>query len=461
MFQCISPRDGSVFYEREYPSAAEVTEAVAAAKAAQREWRETPLETRKTICTALVADFVLHTERHEKELALQMGRPIRFGRGEVSGFQERATRMIELADAALADAPAPPKSGFERFMRRDPLGLVLVVAPWNYPYLTAVNSIIPALLAGNAVILKHSHQTATCAERLTESGWVAGLPEGLFQHLHLSRDQTAGFIREGFADGVVFTGSVAGGVDMENAAAGRFVSLGLELGGKDAAYVRADANITFAASNVADGAFFNSGQSCCGVERIYAHADIYDELVDAIVAEAKNLILGDPIDDATTLGPMVRVNAADFVRGQIDEAVHAGAKALVDEAAYPMSRPGSAYLAPQVLIGVDHSMRLMAHETFGPAVGIMKVASDEEAVAFMNDSDLGLTASIWSADTARALALGDQIQAGTVFLNRCDYLDPDLAWTGVKNSGRGISLSPLGFEQLTRVKSFHFRTDQG
>jgi acyl-CoA reductase-like NAD-dependent aldehyde dehydrogenase len=367
--------------------------------------------------------------------------------------------MIGLAKDALADIPVRDKPGFQRFLRRDPVGVLLTVAPWNYPYLTAVNSVIPALLAGNAVLLKHSHQTPLCAERMVEAGIAAGLPDGLFQFLHLSREQTAQLIRNPAIGAVAFTGSVAGGEEIERAAAGRFIPVGLELGGKDPAYVRADCDLKHAIENVVDGAFFNSGQSCCGIERVYVHADVYDAFIEGAVALTKDYVLGSPLDEATTLGPMVRTSAADFVRGQVAEAVAAGARALVDPAHFPMDQPGTPYLAPQILVDVDHTMRVMNEETFGPVMGVMKVQSDDEAIALMNDSDLGLTASIWTRDLDAALALGDRIQTGTVFMNRCDYLDPELAWTGVKNTGRGITLSRLGFDQLTRVKSFHYRTE--
>ena len=460
MFQCISPRDGAVLFERAYPTAREIEGALDRASAAQIDWAAADLSVRRQSCEKFVAAFVQDADTHAKDIALQMGRPIRVGKGEVAGFEERATRMIAFAGDALADVAASVTPGFTRFIRRGPLGLVLVIAPWNYPYLTAVNSIIPALLAGNAVVLKHSHQTALCAERLMSAARAADLPEGVFQFLHLSREQTAALVKGGHADGVVFTGSVAGGAQIETSASGRFIPVGLELGGKDPAYVRADADITFAAAQIADGAFFNSGQSCCGVERIYAHAAIYDDLVEALAAEANKLVLGDPLDQATTLGPMVRTAAADFVRGQITDAQRDGAQCMVNEKSFSKNDPGTPYLAPQILLGVDHTMRIMTEETFGPAVGVMRVAIDEEALALMNDSIYGLTASIWSADVERALALADQIDAGTVFLNRCDYLDPDLAWTGVKQSGRGISLSPLGFDQLTKVKSYNFRHPQ-
>jgi len=459
MLRCVSPVDGSVYAERPYATAEEIDRAVARAVQAQQAWRATPLAERAALCGALVDAFKQQPERHAEELARQMGRPVRYGAGELRGFEERARCMIGLAESALADIPLPEKAGFTRFIRRDPVGILLTVAPWNYPYLTAVNSVIPALLAGNAVLLKHSHQTPLCGERMVEAGRAAGLPEGLFDFLHLSREQTAALIRRNEIGAVAFTGSVSGGEEIERAAAGRFIPVGLELGGKDPAYVRADCNLAHTIENVVDGAFFNSGQSCCGIERVYVHADVYDAFIEGAMELTKQYVLGSPLDAATTLGPMVRTSAAEFVRGQIAEAIAAGAQALIDPALFPADAPGTPYLAPQILVNVNHGMRVMNEETFGPVMGVMKVKSDDEAIALMNDSDLGLTASLWTADVEAALAIGDRIQTGTVFLNRCDYLDPELAWTGVKNTGRGVTLSRLGFEQLTRPKSFHYRVN--
>lgn len=459
MLRCNSPVDGSVYIERPYASAGEVDAALAAAVSAQRAWRDTSIAHRAQLCGALVDAFKGHTTRHAEELAWQMGRPIRYGAGEVRGFEERARTMIRLAESALADITLPEKEGFTRFIRRDPVGVLLTVAPWNYPYLTAVNSVIPALMAGNAVLLKHSHQTPLCAERMVEAGLEAGLPEGLFQYLHLSREQTADLIKRKEIGAVAFTGSVAGGEEIERAAAGRFIPVGLELGGKDPAYVRADCNMKHSIENVVDGAFFNSGQSCCGIERVYVHESIYDAFIEGCVELTRQYVLGNPLEEATTLGPMVRAAAADFVRGQVSEAIAQGAKALIDPALFPLDKPGSPYMAPQILVNVDHTMRVMNEETFGPVMGVMKVSSDEEAIALMNDSDLGLTASLWTTDVDAALAIGNSIETGTVFLNRCDYLDPELAWTGVKNTGRGCTLSRLGYDQLTRPKSYHYRTN--
>jgi len=332
-----------------------------------------------------------------------------------------------------------------------------VVSPWNYPYLTAVNAVLPALIAGNGVVLKASHQTPLCAERFLEAFRSAGVPPGVFQYLHLSHADTARLMGDRRVASVCFTGSVSGGKAVVAATAAGFATAGLELGGKDPAYVRADANLGHAIESLTDGAFFNAGQSCCGIKRIYVAGSRYEEFVAGVVGLTKQYRLGSPLDPETTLGPVVRTAAAEAVRSQVRDALARGARQLIDETSFAASAPGTPYLAPQVLVNVDHSMPIMREETFGPAVGIMPVASDEEAVRLMNDSDFGLTAAIYSADAERAETLGDALDTGTVLLNRCDYLDPALAWTGVKNSGRGCTLSRVSFEQLTRPKSFHFR----
>jgi acyl-CoA reductase-like NAD-dependent aldehyde dehydrogenase len=366
--------------------------------------------------------------------------------------------MIAIADESLAEIRVRPNAGFTRFIRREPLGVVLTVAPWNYPYLTAVNSVVPAILAGNAVLLRHSSQTPLCAERIAEAFAAAGLPEGVFGFLHTSHADTEKLIASPGVDSVVFTGSVGAGRAVQGAAARRFIGVGLELGGKDPAYVRADADLDAASEGLVDGAFFNSGQSCCGIERIYVHSDVYDEFLERSVSRVRRYRLGNPLDREVDLGPMVRAEPAEFVRDQIREAVAAGARALVDPQAFPADAPGTPYLAPQVLASVDHSMRVMTEESFGPVVGIMRVRDDDEAVGLMNDSAYGLTASVWTRDLEAAVALGERVETGTWFMNRCDTLDPALAWTGVKDSGRGCSLSRLGLEALTRPKSFHLRT---
>ena len=454
----ISPGDGRVYVERPLATEADVAKALAAARAAQKGWRATPVAERAAIVERFVRHFEANAPAIAEELTRQMGRPIRYTPGEVKGLAERARYMAGVAGESLADVKIEPKDNFTRFIRKEPVGVVFVIAPWNYPYLTAVNAIVPALLAGNAVILKHSHQTPLCAERFAEGFKAAGLPAGVFQHLHMDHALTERLVASPEIDFVAFTGSVAGGHAVSRAAAGRFIGLGLELGGKDPAYVRADANFDHAVENLVDGAFFNSGQSCCGIERVYVHADLYDRFVDAYADLTRKYVLDDPMAADATLGPMVRAQAADFVRGQVADALKAGAKALIDETAFSRAKPGSPYCAPQVLVGVDHSMRVMSEESFGPVIGLMKVTSDEEAIRLMNDSQYGLTAAIWTMDEDAAIRIGDAIETGTWFMNRCDYLDPALAWTGVKDSGRGCTLSRLGFDAFTRPKSFHLRT---
>jgi acyl-CoA reductase-like NAD-dependent aldehyde dehydrogenase len=457
--QLVSPVDGLVYVERHCASAADIARALDAAASAQAQWKLRPLSERAEFCNAAVDAMLSMRNEIVPELAWQMGRPVRYGAGELRGFEERARYMISIAAEALAPIDPGPKPGFRRMIKREPLGNVLVIAPWNYPYLTAVNSIIPALMAGNSVILKHATQTLLVGERFAEAFRRAKLPSGLFQNLVMDHAQTAEVIGSGRVHQVNFTGSVAGGKAMEAAAVGHFLGLGLELGGKDPAYVRADANLEHAVENLVDGSFFNSGQSCCGIERIYVDRRIYPAFVERFVELTRQYVLGNPLDEATTLGPVIKPGAAEFVRGQIAEAVAMGAKALIDPAGFPADAPGSAYLAPQVLVDVNHKMSVMRDESFGPVVGIMAVDDDEQAIELMNDSEFGLTASVWTSDLDAAERIGDRIATGTVFMNRCDALDPALAWTGVKNTGRGASLSRVGYETLTRPKSFHLRNE--
>lgn len=459
VFQTITPVDGSVYVEREWTTAHQIEETLATAQQAQLVWRNTSIAERATLCSQMVDAFVAKSDAIAEELTWQIGRPLKYTPGEVRGFAERARHMISIAENSLADVQVEPKSGFTRFIRKEPLGVVLVLAPWNYPYLTAVNSIVPAIMAGNTVILKNSTQTPLCAERIAEAFADAGFPKGVFQYVHASHDAVARMIEDERTDFVAFTGSVAGGHAIQHAASKSFIGAGLELGGKDPAYVRADVDLAHAVENLVDGAYFNSGQSCCGIERIYVDRAIYADFVDGFVDLTKQYQLGNPFDAEINLGPVVSTKAAQFIREQIAEAVQSGAKALIDETLFAQSQTGTPYLAPQVLVDVNHSMRVMTEENFGPVVGIMPVDSEAEALQLMNDSEYGLTASIWTADIDASLRLGSQIETGTVFMNRCDYLDPALAWTGVKNTGRGCTLSTLGYDQLTRPKSFHLRTE--
>lgn len=450
---CISPIDGSVYASRPVMSTQDAAAAAAKARAAQPAWAARPLGERIALVLAAVARIGDQTDRMTSELAHQMGRPVRYG-GEFSGFSERASYMAGIAETALAPIIVEDSDAFLRKIERDPLGVVLVVAPWNYPYMTAINTVAPALIAGNTVLLKHATQTLLVGEHLAQAFHAVGIPEDVFQNVALDHGTTSALIAARAFNFVNFTGSVAGGRAMEQAAAGTFTGVGIELGGKDPGYVRADADLDAAVATLIDGAMFNSGQCCCGIERIYVHEDLFEAFVEKAVALVKTYKLGNPLDLETTIGPMASPRFAAAARAQIDAAVAAGATAHVP--IFPQD-DGAAYLTPQILTGVTHAMDVMREESFGPVVGIMAVKDDAEAISLMNDSQYGLTASIWTADAGVGEDLGRQLETGTVFMNRCDYLDPALCWTGCKDTGRGGGLSMIGFHNLTRPKSYHLK----
>lgn len=452
--QLISPVDGSVYAERTPLSQSAAETVVARARAAQKAWAAKPLADRIALVKAGVAKLNEMAAPIVEELAWQMGRPTRYG-GEFGGVNARTDFMSQIAAATLAPHMVEDSAAFRRMIAREPVGVVFIIAPWNYPYLTTINTLVPALIAGNTVVLKHASQTLLVGERLAQAFHAAGVPEDVFQNVVLDHGTTEALIRARSFGFVNFTGSVAGGAAIERAAAGTFTPLGLELGGKDPGYVRQDANLDVAVDVLMDGAMYNAGQCCCGIERIYVHESLFDSFVEKSVAWVGQLKLGNPFDASTTLGPMAHRRFAQTVRDQTAEAIAKGAKPLLDPKGF--ADDGGAYLAPQILVNVDHSMRVMKEESFGPVVGIMPVKNDAEAITLMNDSPYGLTASVWTEDFDTAAAIGAQIETGTVFMNRADYLDPALTWTGVKDTGRGTSLSHLGFMSVTRPKSYHLK----
>ena len=452
--KCISPIDGSIYAERPILSRSEADAAVTRAKIAQRKWNMRPIEERIQLVNAGVAAIGAMNEEIVPEIAWQMGRPIRYG-GEFGGFNERASYMADIAIDALAPIEIENSNNFRRVIKRVPHGLVLVVAPWNYPFMTAINTIAPALISGNAVMLKHASQTPLVGERLAKAFHSVGIPRDIFQNVFLDHDTTSALISDRAFDFINFTGSVSGGVAMEKAAAGTFTSIGLELGGKDPGYVMEDANLDAAVETLIDGAMFNSGQCCCGIERIYVIESLFEDFIKKAVAVVNQYNLGNPLDPETTIGPMAHIRFANEVRAQTQEAIKDGAKAHIDPCLFPMD--GGAYLMPQILTDVTHDMRIMREESFGPVVGIMSVKNDKEAIKLMNDSNFGLTASLWTEDINRAEAIADRIDTGTAFMNRADYLDPALCWTGCKDTGRGGGLSMIGYHNLTRPKSYHLK----
>ncbi len=450
----ISPIDGSVYLTREVLPRDAAVEACAQARRAQADWAARPLEDR--VAALRKANEIIggDTDRMATELAHQMGRPVRYG-GEFGGFSERLTHMADIAADSLAPDVIEDSNSFLRQIKRVPWGVVLVVAPWNYPYMTAINTVAPALIAGNSVILKHASQTLQVGEHLAEALHQAGVPEEVFRNVVIDHDTTDALISGRHVDFVNFTGSVGGGQAMERAAAGTFTPVATELGGKDPGYVRADADLDAAVDGLMDGAMFNSGQCCCGIERIYVAESLFDAFVEKAVAWVRGQTLGNPLEPETSIGPMANIRFAREVRAQVSEAVAAGATAHIGQ--MPADDGENTYVTPQVLTNVTHDMRVMRDETFGPVVGIMPVADDEAAIALMNDSRFGLTASIWTADANAAERIGDRIATGTVFMNRCDYLDPALCWTGCKDTGCGTGLSKLAYQALTRPKSYHLK----
>ncbi|KAL1408214.1 hypothetical protein Q8F55_005019 [Vanrija albida] len=459
----ISPYTQEPIATRPLLSKAELDNAIAEAVKAQKAWRKVSLDKRIAIAEKWLTEFESLTDLLAEDIALQMGRPVGSSRGEINGTLYRARHLIKIARESLAPIPqtATDDEANKREIVKQPLGVVAIITPWNFPHLCTVNSVIPALLAGNAVIIKPAPQTPVPAERWLQTLTAAGLPTNVLQVVHLAQEDTLNLlVADPRVDFVTFTGSVVGGRAVQEAAAKGplFKGVGLELGGKDPAYVRADADLDYTVANLVDGAIFNSGQSCCAVERIYVHSSIFDEFVKRYAAIAKkDYVLGDPTKPETTLGPVVSLASATRIRKQIADAIAKGATAVVSEADFPGAKEGTTLVGPTVLINVDHSMDVMTEETFGPVIGIQKVENDEEALQLMNDSEYGLTASVWTQPTEANLAIFDQfvedLESGTVYLNRADALDPALPWTGVKNSGRGISLSTLGYDQLTRAKS--------
>ncbi|KAH6909532.1 succinate semialdehyde dehydrogenase [Coprinopsis sp. MPI-PUGE-AT-0042] len=463
----ITPHNQQPYVSRNYPSEKEIQEAIADAVKAQKEWKKVPLKERVEIGRKFVKEFESIKDEIPMELTLQMGRPISQTPGEMRGLAERANYMLDIAENSLKDITQEDtdKEGFRRYIKRTPLGVVFVIAPWNFPYLTSINSVLPALVAGNAVLLKPSPQTPLTAERMVQAFEKAGVPSGVIKVLHLTPDLTSFVVQHPKVDFVSFTGSVINGKAVAEAAVkgGGFMGVALELGGKDPAYVAPDADLDYTAGELVDGAMFNSGQSCCAIERVYVHEKVYDELVEKVVKVVKGYKLGDPTLSDTNLGPVVSLASAERIRKQVADAVKQGAKALIPEDLFPAAKVGTTYVAPQVLVEVNHSMEVMMEETFGPVIGIQKVSSEDEAIALMNDSPYGLTASVWTnvqsnPESERLFEkFVEELETGTVFLNRCDYLDPALAWTGVKDSGRGVSLSKYGYDQLTRAKSVNMK----
>lgn len=451
-----NPFDASVACELPVQSGEDALAALERAAKAQRAVAAAPVSERVRWIAGFCDAAQAMKDEVARDITRMMGKPLKQAQGEVDTMIDRARHMASIAEETLRDEPLPPKAGFERFFAREPLGVVLNVAPWNYPLLTAVNVIVPAVLAGNSVIVKHASRTPLCGAHFQRAFEKSGAPAHAVAALVCGHDVVASLIARPEVGHVAFTGSVPGGHQLYGEAAKRFIGANLELGGKDPGYVAEDADFGHAVENLVDGAFYNAGQSCCGIERIYVHHKLYDRFVEEAVKLVRAYRMGDPMDPATTMGPMATPEAPPFLARQIEEARAKGGRVLCGGGPTSVSGKGR-FFEPTVVAEATHAMSMMVEESFGPIVGIAPVKDDEEALRLMNDSPYGLTAAIWTSSKERAISLGRRLATGTVFMNRCDYLDPALPWVGVKDSGLGASLGKVGLLALTRPKSFHLR----
>jgi len=458
MQKTITPIDNTLYIERKYDSD-KIEETINSSMSAQTAWADLDIKERVKLLSNFVEDFLSREDIICEELCRQVGRPISQAASELKGFKERADYMLSIAEKKLENIDVTKDNNFKNYIKRRALGIVFVIAPWNFPYLVAVNSIIPAMASGNTVILKHSAQTPLCAEQLYQSAKKT-LPKDVFNYLHLNHEDGLKVVSDKRINFVSFTGSVKAGYDVQRATHTKFIDMALELGGKDPAYARHDCDLEKTVENLVDGSFFNSGQSCCGIERIYVDEKIYNNFIELFVSKTYDYKLGNPLEKETNLGPVVKISAADFIVKQMNSALDKGAKKMINENKFHYPNEHKNYLIPQVLTNVNHNMSFMTEETFGPCVGIMKVKDENEAIKLMNDSPYGLTASVWTKDIEIAEKIGNKVQTGTFFMNRCDYLDPALSWTGVNETGKGCSLSEIAYEKLTAPKSFHLRKNQ-
>ncbi|KAF7562666.1 hypothetical protein G7046_g1494 [Stylonectria norvegica] len=425
-------------------------------------FKNTTLAERRSIVVKALALFQERKMDLGRELTEQMGRPIAYSHKEIETMQIRADYLLDIAEEALAPLPGRVESGFKRCIKKVPVGPTLIIFAWNFPYLIIVNALIPALLAGNSVVLKPSPQTPLVGEHVLKIFLEAGLPKNVLQVIQ-SGDPVMlqELAKQPEVQCISFTGSTVGGLEIRKAAAQQTIPVNLELGGNDPAYVRADADIKYVAAQLVDGAVFNSGQSCCAIERIYVHADVHDEFIREAQEELKKYVLGDPLKSSTMVGPVISRAAQKAINAQRQDALSKGAIDMTPENISFQSAPDSGnYVAPFLLTNVNHDMLIMREETFGPAIPVAKVSGDDEAIRLMNDTDYGLTASVWTKDISRGEELIEKLNAGTVFVNRCDYPNPDLAWTGWKKSGLGCTLGPRGFDAFIKLKSYHVKERQ-
>jgi acyl-CoA reductase-like NAD-dependent aldehyde dehydrogenase len=451
----INPYDQSLVCELAQDDRAALERKLAEAARAYEVWHKLPLDRRIKEVKKGLAKFRRASEEIAHDITLQMGKPIVQARREVETFFERAEYMVSIAKRTLSPEALPAKKGFIRRIEHESLGIVLNIAAWNYPLLIPANVVIPALLAGNVVLLKHSALTPLSGQAF-EKAFGELDPSHLVTNLILTHSDTERLILDQRIKQVAFTGSVDGGHKIYRLAANRFVEVGLELGGKDPAYIASDADLDFAVSNVVDGACYNAGQCCCAVERVYVHRKLYGPFLEKAAYLLADYKLGNPMNEKITMGPLANRSALDELEEKIAEAQSLGARLIMG--GERLQRSSGNFFPPTLLANVVNHARVMQEESFAPILPVHPVDDDAEALVRMNDTAFGLTASVWTKSRKRAEFFAKELDAGTVYQNRCDYLDPALPWTGARDSGKGSTLSKYGFYQLTRRKSIHFRT---
>jgi acyl-CoA reductase-like NAD-dependent aldehyde dehydrogenase len=450
--QTVNPFTGKTIQEWQPMDFSLLRSATSKARAAFTKWEQVTVSERVERIRSTLNYFEQNREAIAADITAQMGRPLAQSRGEIDGLLERFNYLCDIAPETLQPDAIARKENFHREIMHEPHGVVLIIAAWNYPLLIAASGVAGALLAGNTVLLKHSTRTLSIGEHFEK----AFGDDDLLQHVVMDHDSTAELIEQGDINHVVFTGSVAGGEKIYGSTAKRHFDCNLELGGKDGAYVAPDADIAQSAAMLVDGAMYNSGQCCCGIERVYVHEKVHDEFLAACKPLIEAYALGDPLDPNTTQGPLAVASSAKLMEAQISEAIAAEGEIIAGGKTRQISQ--GTFFEPTLLTVIRNDLSIMQEENFGPILPVMKVTDDAEAIRHINDSPYGLTAVICTSDQSRAESFANQVEAGTIFMNRCDYLDPALPWSGVKASGKGSSLSRYGLLVMTRPKAIHFRT---
>jgi acyl-CoA reductase-like NAD-dependent aldehyde dehydrogenase len=453
MLKITNPANGHTIAELADDSAESITTKYRAARAAQAPWAATAITQRLATIRRFRDGIVRDLDKLAAVLTSEVGKPIKQSRNELNGLLGRIDFFLAETEATLKPRDVFDESGMRERISHEPLGVIANISAWNYPYFVGANVFIPALLTGNAVLYKPSEYATLTGLEIGNLLHASGVPQDVFQVIVGAGAAGAALLAQPI-DGVFFTGSYGTGAKIAQTVGPRMIKLQLELGGKDPVYVCDDVDIAAAAASTADGAMYNTGQSCCSVERIYVHEKIHDTFVAAFVKEVRGFRTGDPCSEDTYIGPLTRAAQVDVLVDQVQDARAKGAKLLIG--GQRIDRPGN-WFEPTVLCNVNHTMRLMRDESFGPVIGIQRVAGDEEAVRLMNDTEYGLTAAVYSGNRARAENLLAQLHAGSVYWNCCDRVSPRLPWSGVGHSGIGLTLSTYGIETFTRPKAWHLR----